>query len=131
LNQILILNQNTIITVEAAINYLPIDFIELDLAVFNNEYYDMIEARSGHRFLIDGLKFQNVVRARIQGLEFNAVLDIIPGNLKVNMAYTYLWARNLENEKALKYRPRHNFTSGIEFATRGFGVGLYFDIQVK
>ena len=112
------------LTLESAINYLPIDLIELDIAVFNNEYYDMIEpsvdTTSGN------IKFQNVVRSRIQGFEFNTVLDIIPGNLKVNLGYSYLWSRDIENKMALKYRPRHNFTSGIDFATRGFGVGIYF-----
>jgi outer membrane receptor for ferrienterochelin and colicins len=56
---------------------------------------------------------------------------LFPGNLKAILGYTYLWARDIENNKALKYRPRHNFTGGIDFATRGFGVGIYFRYSSK
>lgn len=112
------------LTVELGVNYLPIELIEFDIAVFNNEYYDMIEPGVDPA---DGFAvFENVVRARIQGFEFNSVIDLIPGNLKMNLGFTYLWARDLENNKALKYRPRHTLTSGVDFATRGFGVGVYF-----
>ena len=112
------------LTMELGINYLPIELLEFDFAVFNNEYYDMIEPGIDPS---DGFAvFENVVRARIQGFEFNTVFDVIPGNLKANLGYTYLWARDLENSVALKYRPRHNFISGIDFITRGFGVGIYF-----
>lgn len=117
------------ITFEFGINFLPMDFFEIDLAVFNNEYYDMIEPEIDP---VDGLAvFNNVVRARIQGFELNSVLDIIPGNLKANFGYTYLWARNIEDGKALKYRPRHNFVSGIDFNTRGFGTSVYFRYSSK
>lgn len=117
------------LTFELGVNYLPVEVIEIDVAVFNNEYYDMIEpgVDASDGFAV----FENVVRARIQGFEYNTVLDIVPGNLKVNLGYTYLWARNIENKKALKYRPRHNFTGGIDFATRGFGVGIYFRYSSK
>ena len=117
------------ITFEFGVNYLPIELVEIDLAVFNNEYYDMIEPEIDPT---DGLAvFNNVVRARIQGFEFNTILDVIPGNLKAILGYTYLWARDIENNKALKYRPRHSFTGGIDFATRGFGVGIYFRYSSK
>lgn len=117
------------LTVELGVNYLPIASIEIDIAVFNNEYYEMIEPGVDPS---DGFAvFENVVRARIQGFEFNTVFDIIPGNLKANLGYTYLWARDVLNDKALKYRPRHNFISGIDFISRGFGAGLYFRYSSK
>lgn len=117
------------LTFEAGINFLPVDLIEIDVAVFNNEFYDMIEPAVDPS---DGFAvFENVVRARIQGFEFNSVIDLIPGNLKMNFGYTYLWARDLEENKALKYRPRHSLTSGVDFTTRGFGVGIYFRYSSK
>ena len=112
------------LTFEFGINYLPVPYIDLDFAAFHNEYYDMIEAGIDPS---DGLAvFENVVRARIQGFEFNAVFEIIPDNLNATLGYTYLWARDIELDEALKYRPRHSFLSNIDLTIRNFGLGIYF-----
>lgn len=112
------------LTTEIGINFIPANIIELDFAAFHNEYYDMIEAGIDPQ---DGLAvFENVVRARIQGFEFNTVINLIPGNVKMNFGYTYLWARNIETGTALKYRPRHSFVSGINLNKWNIGLGINF-----
>jgi iron complex outermembrane receptor protein len=112
------------LTFEFGVNYSPFNFLNLDAAVFQNEYYDMIEP------VIDPsdvkVYFTNVVRARIQGFESVVNLSIIPNQLSLSLNYTYLWARDLETGEALRYRPRHIFYSGINFTKWNFEFGINF-----
>ena len=118
------LQSETNLTFEVGVNYEVIPQLNIDLAVFNNEYYDMIEPS------VDAtdnkVKFDNVVRARIQGVEANTLIRIIPDEMTFNIGYTYLWARDLENNIALKYRPRHTLYSGIEYWKWNFNLGINF-----
>jgi iron complex outermembrane receptor protein len=98
------------------------DRIVIDAAFFQNEYYDFIEPGVDPQ---DGLvQFTNLMRARIQGAELNLDLNILPNTLHFNVNYVYLWTRDIENKKSLKYRPRNlvyatlDYTLGqLEFAT--------------
>ncbi|MFN3695474.1 MAG: hypothetical protein ACK4UV_10735 [Ignavibacterium sp.] len=102
---------------------------EIDFALFRNEYYKMIEASVDPG---DGLIFfNNLLRARIQGLEFGTTINIIPGVLKSNAAYTYLHSKDVEEETTLKYRPKHSFTGSIEFTNWHFGLGIFFRYQSR
>jgi len=96
----------------------------VDVAVFNNEYYDMIEPSVDPRD--NKVRFDNVVRARIQGVEAGTEIRIIPHELTLTLGYTYLWARDLENKIALKYRPRHTLYSGLEYSKWNFNLGINF-----
>jgi outer membrane receptor for ferrienterochelin and colicins len=112
------------LTFEFGVNYYPIKLINLDLAVFQNEYYDMIEPGVDPA---DGLVFfSNLVRARIQGLEAGTIFYLLPNELSLSFNYTYLWARDLETGKALRYRPRHIFYSGLDFRNWNFDLGINF-----
>ncbi len=98
--------------------------LNIDVAVFQNEYYDMIEPGVDPT---DGLVFfSNLVRARIQGGEAGVILDLIPSELSFSFNYTYLWARDLETGEALRYRPRHIFYSGVDFRKWNFDFGINF-----
>ena len=112
------------LTVELGVNYIPFNFLNLDLAVFQNEYYNMIEPGIDPT---DGLVvFDNVLRARIQGLEANTSVNIVPAMLEMTFSYTYLWARDLENHVALKYRPRNLFYFTADFKKWSLDIGLEF-----
>jgi len=112
------------ITVEFGANYSYQSLFEIDLAVFQNEYYKMIEASVDP---FDGkIFFDNLLRARIQGFEASVALNIIPGILKAYSGYVYLNSKDVDKEKTLKYRPKHSFTGGIEFKNWHLGLGLYF-----
>lgn len=112
------------LTFEIGLNYSPINLLNLDLAVFQNEYYDMIEPGIDPT---DGLVFfSNVVRARIQGLEAGTIFYFLPNALSLSLNYTYLWARDLETGKALRYRPRQVFYSGLDFRKWNIEFGLNF-----
>jgi outer membrane receptor for ferrienterochelin and colicins len=112
------------LTFELGVNYYPVEFINLDLAVFQNEYFDMIEPGIDPA---DGLVFfSNLVRARIQGLEASTIIYLLPNELSLSFNYTYLWARDLETGTALRYRPRHIFYSGLDFRKWNFDFGINF-----
>lgn len=117
------------VTFEVGINYTFQSLLELDLAVFQNEYFKMIEASVDPK---DGLIFfNNLLRARIQGLEMSSVFNIISGVLKAGLAYSYMNSRDIQKNLMLKYRPKHSFTGSLEFTNWHFGLGLFFKYQSR
>ena len=114
-------------TFEVGANYQVLHNLNLDIAAFNNEYYDFIEPE----LLVDSLgisfgQFDNISRARIQGFEVDTKYNIIPDNLNLSLSYTYLWARDLNTNKALKYRPRHMFYVNLDYKFSSFEFGSDF-----
>ncbi|MBT8387111.1 MAG: TonB-dependent receptor [Ignavibacteria bacterium] len=118
------LQSETNLTSELGINYEVIKELNVDFAVFHNEYYDMIEPSFDPSD--NNVRFDNVVRARIQGYEAFTLIRIIPDEMSFTIGYTYLWARDLENKIALKYRPRHTLYSGIDWRKWNFDLGINF-----
>jgi outer membrane receptor for ferrienterochelin and colicins len=118
------LQSETNLTLELGINYEVIKQLNVDFAVFHNEYYDMIEPSFDPTD--NNVRFDNVVRARIQGFEASTLLRIIPDEMTFTIGYTYLWARDLENNIALKYRPRHTLYSGFDWRKWNFDLGIDF-----
>ncbi|MEJ2105449.1 MAG: TonB-dependent receptor, partial [Ignavibacteriaceae bacterium] len=112
------------LTFELGVNYTPIGLLSIDAAVFNNEYYDMIEP--GIDPLDGKVVFSNLVRARIQGFESSLLINIFSNQLLLSLNYTYLWARDLETGLALRYRPRHIFYSSLVFKKWNFDAGINF-----
>lgn len=99
-------------------------FMNLDLALFQSEYFDFIEPGIDPR---DGqIFFDNTTRARIQGFEIIDKLNIDDLNSEFSFGYTYLWARDIENNEPLKYRPRHLFYSSVESKYKFLEFGLNF-----
>ena len=112
------------LTFEFGVNYIPLNLLNIDLSIFNNEYYDMIEPGIDPT---DGkIVFSNLIRARIQGFESSIIIDVFPKELSLSFSYTYLWARDLENGLALRYRPRHIFYSSLDFTKWNFDAGINF-----
>ena len=100
------------------------NFLALDAALFQSEYYDMIEPGVDSK---DGqVYFDNLIHARIQGVETSAKVDLRSLNITLNIGYTYLWARNVKKKKALKYRPRHLAIASITYSPSFFEFGADF-----
>ena len=117
------------LTFEFGVNYSPVRLVNLDVAFFQDEYYDMIEPGIDPS---DGLVyFSNLIRARIKGAEAAAVFDLLPDELSLSLAYTYLWARDLETGTTLRYRPRHIFYSALDFRKWNFNFGINFRYTSK
>ncbi len=111
-------------SIEAGVKHYFSENFNIDFALFNNEYFDMIEPRFDPR---DGeLFFDNVTRARIQGFEFNTTSAFFSQSVKLNIGYSYLWARDVEKNTPLKYRPRHSVVAGIDFSKSVYEFGFDF-----
>lgn len=111
-------------TIEAGINYLPFEDWSLDVAVFDNELFDFIEPSIDP---LDGLIiFNNVTRARIQGCEIASEVLLLNKKLILDFGYTYLWARDINLNRALKYRPRHLFNSSVDYNFLDLDLGINF-----
>lgn len=111
-------------TVELGIFYKPLNNFSVDAAVFQNEFYNFIEPGVDPT---DGLiYFDNVVRARIQGAEVGINYKLFDEMLSLFLSHTYLWSRDLQKNKALRYRPRNASIFTAEYSLLNFLVGADF-----
>lgn len=111
-------------TFEVGANRLLFNAINIDLALFHSEYFDFIEPQIDNS---DGkVFFENITRARIQGLEANLKFYIIPSALSLDNSYTYLWARDIKENKALRYRPRHLVYEKLDLYISNINIGADF-----
>ncbi len=118
------LKSETNFTFEFGADYKPFNGITFDAALFQSEYYDFIEPRIDPS---DGRAvFSNVTRARIQGFETDVRSELFDKKVGLSFSYTYLWTRDLNTNKALKYRPRHSFTGSIDYYFGNFNLGADF-----
>lgn len=116
-------------TFEIGANYQMNSYVNLDAAVFNEEYYDLIEpgaTSSGQAFT-----FSNVTRARIRGFEATTGLSLLDDKLRLSLNYTYLWARDLELNQPLKYRPRNMVKARLDYYLDNFDLGADFRYASK
>jgi outer membrane receptor for ferrienterochelin and colicins len=109
-------------TFEFGANYQALRNINIDAAIFNNEYRDYIEPELKADTISYGI-FVNVPKARIQGFELDTKYDIVPEKLNLSLSYTYLWTKDLNTNKALKYRPRHLFYANVDYKISPFNFG--------
>jgi len=111
-------------TFEIGSIYKPFKELTFDAAIFQNEFYDFIEPGVDPA---DGLiYFDNVVRARIQGAELSSNIKLFDEKLSLSISHTYLWSRDLEKYKSLKYRPRHLSFVTAEYSFSDFMLGADF-----
>jgi iron complex outermembrane receptor protein len=105
--------------------------LELDGAVFWNEYQNLIEPG-----LVTGgteIQFANVTRARVRGLDVTArAAALAEGRLSAELAYTYLDGRDLTLDLPLAFRPQHlaTLSADWEFGRgRGSEISAGFDAR--
>ena len=107
--------------------------MRLDAAAFWTEARDLIEPQV---LLIPPdtvrIQLQNVVRARIAGIDASVVAAPIPQRLTATLGYTFLSTnRRLSGDSTsgggpLAFRPRHLITMGADYTLGSFGVGADF-----
>jgi len=104
-------------------------FMRLDAAVFWTEARDLIEP---HVLLIPPdtilIQLQNVVRARLAGIDASIVAAPIPQRLTATLGYTYLDTHRRVTSGSssggpLAFRPRHLLTVGTDYTMGAFGLG--------
>jgi outer membrane receptor for ferrienterochelin and colicins len=97
--------------------------IFLDLALFQNDYYDLIEAGVNPNLEIS---FNNVTRARIRGLEAEIKADWFKQFLETGFSYTYMDPIDLSQNTVLKFRPRHLFYASLTVHHRPWKAEVNF-----
>ncbi|MEK6756012.1 MAG: TonB-dependent receptor [Bacteroidota bacterium] len=97
-----------------------------DLAVFSNDFENLIEPSvlikryrpsPSSPTEVEGpvIQFENVTKARIQGLEASIKIDWWKKILSTDFGYTYTWPRDVNENTILKFRPRHLFYASALF----------------
>ena len=109
---------------ELGINHSLLSSLNVDAAIFQSDYYNLIEPTID---ITDGeVVFENVTRARIQGSEIIIKYSNPGFNFQSSIGYTYLWTKNLLTDKALKYRPRHLVYLKMDYTPGIFSFGVDF-----
>lgn len=122
------LKAETSYSFETGAVYTPNENLKFDLALFHTRYDNFIEPT----LMPDGdIQFINIVEAKIQGIDFVSKVSLIPNELMLSTGYTYLWARDLNLNKALKYRPRHILYFSAEYNPFAFEFRLDFRYMSK
>lgn len=87
------------------------DHVFLDFALFQSDYYDLIEAGvNPNKFEI---LFSNVTRARIRGIEAGIKTNWFSQLISTDFSYTYIDPVDLSNNSVLRFRPRHLFYASL------------------
>lgn len=94
--------------------------MHFDLSFFQTELKDLIEAGISQDSTGFFVQFDNVVRARIQGAEVGIGANWFDRLLSTDVGYTYIWARDLQKEAPLKFRPRHMFYASASVQWEAF-----------
>lgn len=100
----------------------------LDVAVFDNEFWDLIEAQfvqimtNGYTDYVG--RFDNVTRARVRGAEISLRTGLFRGAVTAEFAYTFLDARDLQTNDVLKYRPKHALYGSVGIHPSWWEMGV-------
>jgi outer membrane receptor for ferrienterochelin and colicins len=98
--------------------------IFLDLAFFQNDFYDLIEAGVNPTQFV--IQFNNVTRARIRGFEFGIKADMFDRFLTADISYTSIDPEDLSDHTILKFRPRHLFYASLTAQYRQWQTELSY-----
>ena len=99
------------VSYEAGVNQVLGGAAIVDLALFETDYTNLIEA--GFNQAGQG-QLSNVTRARVRGVEAGTTLSFFRKSLFFDLDYTYVHPWDLTADDVLKYRPRHLFyASGV------------------
>ncbi len=115
------------------------DWWQFDIGYFYNDYENLIDPtlQSGEL----AVKFENVSRALIQGLEIHHDFSFWRQRIQFSAGYVYLYTQDLSKfvhgipnpdyGKDLKYRPNHSFTSRLKISWQPFEFGVDFRYMSK
>ncbi|HOI28798.1 MAG TPA: TonB-dependent receptor [Melioribacteraceae bacterium] len=117
------LTSETSLSFEFGVQYKIGPGINFDAALFQTEYNNFIEANLTNE---GDIQFINLSKARIQGIETILDWSLIPEELKVTVGYNYLWARDIEKNRSMKYRPRNSFYAQVKYSPGQFDFGIDF-----
>ncbi len=106
----------------------------LDVSCFLNDFANLIEPQLQPNEAV--VRFQNITRARIYGLEAGQQLSFLNRRLTFDFAYTFLHARDLSRliygvpnpdyNQPLKYRPSHLLSARGQYQWQSWFCGIDF-----
>jgi iron complex outermembrane receptor protein len=99
---------------------LPVSF---DLAIFNNNFNDLIEPTFVTKNFAPVIQFINLTKARITGLEFN-VKTMFTSNVGFETSITLTDPRDETLNETLKYRSKVLWYNHLFFEWQDFGVNI-------
>jgi outer membrane receptor for ferrienterochelin and colicins len=83
----------------------------MDIAVFQNTFYDLIEGSVNADKL--EIQFRNLPQARIRGIEAGLRADWLHPFLSTDLSYTYMEPKDMTTGSVLKFRPRNLFYASL------------------
>ncbi len=112
---------------EIGISRTIMERLSVDVALFHNDFRDLIEPSvlikkyrptPASPVEITGpvIQFENVTRARVQGVEAGVKTEWLRRILSTDIGYTYTWPRDLDLKTILKFRPRHLLYASGQFS---------------
>jgi iron complex outermembrane receptor protein len=109
---------------EVGIQRLLTSWLLLDVAGFYYDFEDLIE---GDTLFSEGaikIRFQNLPKARVAGLEALARISLFRERLQGHVAYTFLDTEDISTGEPLAYRPEHLLTASGTLLFRGLEIGV-------
>jgi iron complex outermembrane receptor protein len=107
----------------------PSGRLGVDATAFWTEYRDLIgPAVAPDSFFV--FQFRNVSRARVRGLDLAVRTSLVPDRLDLEASYLYLDSQDLETERPLPYRSKHNVTGTVNLLRGLLGVDVRWRSRV-
>jgi iron complex outermembrane receptor protein len=101
------LRVETSLSFEVGINRSLGQAMTIDFAAFDNEFGNLIEPGVKLKDAKPVIQFDNVTKARIQGLEAEIRVEWWKRLFSTDIGYTYTWPWDVADGQILKFRPRH------------------------
>lgn len=95
----------------------------IDAAFYQTDYNNFIEPNLTKE---GDIQFLNLPKARIQGFEFVADYNLLPTLMSLSFGYNYMWSRDIDKKKSMKYRPRNTVYTNLRFTPASFEFGIDF-----
>lgn len=93
-------------TYEVSSTHILSEHLQLDFALFHNDFYDLIEPNVFSDSLVK-INFKNITQAEIEGVETSIRTKFFEHALSFDVHYNYNWAVDRNTGAFLRFRPRH------------------------
>ena len=108
----------------------PTGRLAVDATTFWTEYRDLIgPAVAPDSFFV--FQFRNVSRARVRGLDLAVRASLVPDRVDLDASYLYLNSKDLDTERPLPYRSKHNVTGTLNLLRGLLGLDLRWRSRVE
>jgi iron complex outermembrane receptor protein len=104
-----------------------------DVALFQSDFSDLIEAGLDITQNPPVIRFRNVIQARIQGCESTIRTVFFDQLLSLDVNYTYTWPYDMTKKTVLQFRPRHvaSVNAVASYKEFMFGTDLRYISRVE